>query len=179
MFNTPTADLSRSSSRASFRRPGGDSAPPTPGVGPGTGANAMAAFKGRVDELKGAPKPGLGATTPNRPGLASPKSSTPIPSVLAPTNMPLPDKGKGKKKRMSPSELNKLQAKVLRAKLMGGADADALQAEYDAALKGSGGDGSEDDDEEETRVEVLPTMDGHGRLYDVGTGRPGEGDVPA
>ncbi|KAG9098068.1 hypothetical protein FRC06_006846 [Ceratobasidium sp. 370] len=178
MFNTPTTDLSRPSSRASFRRPGGDSAPTTPGAGPGTGANATSAFKGRVDVLKGAPKPALGSATPNQPGLASPKSSTPIPSVLAPANMPLLGKDKGKNKRLSPSELNKLQAKVLRAKLMGGADADALQAEYDAALKGGGGDGSEDDDEEETRVEVLPTMDGHGRLYDVGTGRPGEGDVP-
>ncbi|KAG9122924.1 hypothetical protein FRC07_000494 [Ceratobasidium sp. 392] len=175
MFNTPTADLSRSSSRGSFRRPGGagDSAPPTPGA---TGANATsAAFKGRVDELKGAPKPALGGTAspPTRPGLGSPKPSTPIPSVMAPTNLPSQDKGK--KKKLSPSELNKLQAKALRAKLMGGADADALQAEYDAAVRGGG---SDEDDEEETRVEVLPTMDGHGRLYDVGTGRPGEGEVP-
>ncbi|QRV77385.1 complexed with Cdc5 protein cwf19 [Ceratobasidium sp. AG-Ba] len=179
MFNTPPAELSRSSSRGSFRRPGGpDSAPQTPGGGPGTGANAAsAAFKGRVDELKGAPKPSLGgrdAGSP-RPGLGSPKPSTPIPSVLAPTNLP---KSKEKKKGLSPSELNKLQAKVLRAKLMGGADADALQAEYDAALRAGAGGGSEDEDEDETRVEVLPTMDGHGRLYDVGTGRPGEGDVP-
>ncbi|KAF8600279.1 hypothetical protein BDV93DRAFT_538757 [Ceratobasidium sp. AG-I] len=175
MFNTPPADLSRSSSRASFRRPGErDSAPPTPGAA--TGPNATPAFKGRVDALK-AKGPIKGDV---RPGLGSPKPSTPIPSVLAPALPPQAQgKGKGKKRALSPSSLNRLQAKALRAKLMGGPDADTLQAEYDEALKGGGGDGSDDDDGgDETKVEVLPTMDGRGRLYDVGTGRPGEGEVP-
>jgi hypothetical protein len=165
MFSTPTGELSRSSSRNSFRKPG-ESAPTTPGAGPGTGANATPAFKGRVDALKGGPKPALGEV---RSGLQSPKPGTPIPTVLAPSLPPTQSK---KKRAMSPSELNKLQAKVLRAKLMGGEDADRLQAEYDEAVRAASGGGSGDeDDEEETRVEVVPTMDGHGRLYDVGTGK--------
>ncbi|CAE6494156.1 unnamed protein product [Rhizoctonia solani] len=169
MFNTPPADLSRSSSRNSFRKPG-ESTPTTPGAGPGTGANATQAFKGRVDALKGTPRPPLGEA---RSGLQSAGPSTPIPTVLAP-NLP-PTQGK-KKRGMSPSELNKLQAKVLRAKLMGGDDADRLQAEYDEAVRmaNGAGDGS-DDDEDETRIEAVPTMDGQGRLYDIGTGKGDQG----
>ncbi|CAE6452803.1 unnamed protein product [Rhizoctonia solani] len=168
MFSTPT-DLSRSSSRNSFRKPG-ESTPTTPGAGPGTGANATQAFKGRVDALKGAPKPALGDV---KSGLQSTGPSTPIPTVLAP-NLP-PTQGK-KKRGLSPSELNKLQAKVLRAKLMGGEDAERLQAEYDGAVRvaNGAGDGSDDDDEE-TRVEAVPTMDGQGRLYDIGTGKGDQG----
>lgn len=167
MFSTPTADLSRSSSRNSFRKPG-ESAPTTPGAGPATGANAMSAFKGRVDELKG-------ATREVRSGVQSPKSSTPIPTVMAPV---LPPKQGKKKAVLSTSELNKLQAKALRAKLMGGEDADRLQAEYDEAVRAAAGGGSGDEnDQEETRVEALPSMDGHGRLYDVGTGKGDPGPI--
>ncbi|CAE6394587.1 unnamed protein product [Rhizoctonia solani] len=168
MFSTPT-DLSRSSSRNSFRKPG-ESTPATPTAGPGTGANATQAFKGRVDALKGAPKPTFGEV---KSGLQSAGPSTPIPTVLAP-NLP-PTQGK-KKRGLSPSELNKLQAKVLRAKLMGGEDAERLQAEYDEAVRvaNGAGDGSEDD-EDDTRVEAVPTMDGQGRLYDIGTGKGDQG----
>jgi hypothetical protein len=169
MFNTPPAELSRSSSRNSFRKPG-ESTPTTPGAGPGTGANATQGFKGRLDALKGTPKPTLGEV---KSGLQSAGPSTPIPTVLAPNLPPTQSK---KKRGLSPSELNKLQAKVLRAKLMGGDDAERLQAEYDEAVRvvNGGGDGSDDDDEE-TRVEAVPTMDGQGRLYDIGTGKGDQG----
>ncbi|CAE6373246.1 unnamed protein product [Rhizoctonia solani] len=166
MFNTPPAELSRSSSRNSFRKPG-ESTPTTPGAGPGTGANATQGFKGRVDALKGAPKPTLGEV---KSGLQSAGPSTPIPTVLAPNLPPTQSK---KKRGLSPSELNKLQAKVLRAKLMGGEDAERLQAEYDEAVRVANGVGDVDgsDDDEEMRVEAVPTMDGQGRLYDIGTGK--------
>jgi hypothetical protein len=62
-----------------------------------------------------------------------------------------------------PSSLNRLQAKVLRVKLMGAADADALEAESRKALNGGGEEGGV-----RRKVEVLPTLDGQGRLYDVG-----------
>jgi hypothetical protein len=90
-------------------------------------------------------------------------------------------------------ELNRLQAKVLRAKLMGEPNAEELEAEYererDLSLAGgvSGGlwagaaEGVQGQmgrvDEEGNRIEVqmLPTLDGRGQLYDVGTGK--EDDV--
>ena len=76
---------------------------------------------------------------------------------------------------MSPSSLNRLQAKVLRAKLMGSPDAEALEKEYEAEQARA--NGADDGDEGgqsssvRTQVEVLPTLDGRGRLYDVGLGR--------
>jgi hypothetical protein len=52
---------------------------------------------------------------------------------------------------------------------MGVADADALEREYEAesrkALNGGG-----EEDGVRRKVEVLPTLDGQGRLYDVGHG---------
>jgi hypothetical protein len=86
------------------------------------------------------------------------QSHTPIPSVLTP------------KRGLSPSSLNKLQAKVLRAKLMGAPDADKLEKEYEEASKG-GYSAPSDEPNVRTKVEVLPTLDGQGRLYDVGHGR--------
>jgi hypothetical protein len=99
---------------------------------------------------------------------------------------------------MSIEELNRLQAKVLRAKLMEDPDAEALEAQYDIERarweEGSGDrggagmwEGEEDGiqgqlgrevNEEGTRVDVqvLPTLDARGRLYDVGTGK--EDDAP-
>jgi hypothetical protein len=68
----------------------------------------------------------------------------------------------------SPSSLNKLQAKVLRAKLMGAPDADKLEKEYDEAVANANGGVASG---VRTKIEVLPTLDGRGRLYDVGEGK--------
>jgi hypothetical protein len=89
------------------------------------------------------------------------QSHTPIPSVMTPSTLT--------RRGLSPSSLNKLQAKVLRAKLMGDPDANKLEREYDeAAANANGGDIL---DGVRTKVEVLPTLDGQGRLYDVGHGK--------
>ncbi|KIY71203.1 hypothetical protein CYLTODRAFT_390789 [Cylindrobasidium torrendii FP15055 ss-10] len=149
MFND--ANMSGMSSRsASFRRPGASQtgpSTPTPSMRPPVAR--------RVDHLRGV----------SQTGSPLPAARTPIPSALTPQSG-----GSGGGRSLSPSSLNKLQAKVLRAKLMGDPNADALEAEYDAASKASlnGGDVSGN---VRTRVEVLPTMDGHGRLYDVGHGK--------
>jgi hypothetical protein len=66
-----------------------------------------------------------------------------------------------------PVDLNKLQAKVLRAKLMGAPNADELEREYENAKCASEGFFNA----EGTKLQILPTMDGHGRLYDVGIGK--------
>jgi hypothetical protein len=108
----------------------------------------------RIDSLRG------------QTSQSSPASHTPIPSVMTPQLPSTP-----------PVDLNKLQAKVLRAKLMGAPNADKLEQEYENAKRASEGFF----DAEGKKLQVLPTMDGHGRLYDVGTGKldgPGTTQLP-
>ncbi|RGB39497.1 CwfJ C-terminus 1-domain-containing protein-like protein [Rhizophagus diaphanus] len=61
---------------------------------------------------------------------------------------------------LSPSELNKLQARVLKAKLKNMPDADDLEKQYNEAKKRA-------ESGSESRVEVLPVLDSRGRLYDL------------
>ncbi|KAJ7855905.1 CwfJ C-terminus 1-domain-containing protein-like protein [Mycena olivaceomarginata] len=148
-----------SSRSSSFRRPGGygdsrESGPSTPSPA----SNNPPPHNRRVDSLR----------VPSQVGSRSPlghQSHTPIPSVMTPPIGASKTTGRA----LSPSSLNRLQAKVLRAKLMGAADADALEREYEAesrkALNGGG-----EEDGVRRKIEVLPTLDGQGRLYDVGHG---------
>lgn len=151
MFN----DLggSRASSHSSgFRRPGGpgESAPSTPS--PQTGVPSAA--RPRFDSLR------LSSQT----GTPGQQARTPIPSVMTPQL--------GGKRALSPSSLNRLQAKVLRAKLTGGPDAEKLEKEYEEEMRRANGVTTDDDGTQtRTRVEVLPTLDARGRLYDVGHGK--------
>ena len=141
-----------SSRSSSFRRPAlpGDSAPRTPPV-LNTGLN-------RPSE-------------PSKLGSqrGTPHVATPIPSVLTPSVLPTKTTSRG----LSPSSLNRLQAKVLKAKLMGSTDAAALEKEYEEELKKAN-----EGPRTVTKVEVLPTLDGRGRLYDIGTGRGGDAPLP-
>ncbi|KAK0439782.1 CwfJ C-terminus 1-domain-containing protein-like protein [Armillaria borealis] len=146
-----------SSRSSSFRRPGGhaDSAPSTPTPGGRPPINR------RLDGLR----------LPSQAASPLQQSQTPIPSVLTP-----PAGVRGSSSRgLSPSSLNKLQAKVLRAKLMGAADAEELEKEYEAASKATYR--SDEGGTVRTKVEVLPTLDGQGRLYDVGHGKNDEAAV--
>ncbi|KZS90512.1 hypothetical protein SISNIDRAFT_430789 [Sistotremastrum niveocremeum HHB9708] len=136
----------------SFRRPvvGTDSTPSTPS----TGRPSLPPFPNRTIE-------NLRSSTSTPPPRAH--GRTPIPSVLTP-QLPKPSLPKDV---LSTSDLNKLQARALRAKLMGGADAEKLQAEYEEALERS-----HQHESSATRVEVLPTLDSRGRLYDYGVSAP-------
>lgn len=166
MFNDSGDGDSRPSSRASsFRKPGthdAGSGPSTPQPG---GAATPSYFPGppaaskRIDALRARP------TLPDRTasGSASPALRTPVPSVMTP-QVP------GRQRALSPSSLNRLQARVLRAKLMDQPDAEELQRQYEIELQKAQSEGR-GDGSGEVRVEVLPTLDGHGKLYDVGTGR--------
>ncbi len=102
---------------------------------------------------------------------------------------------------LSTEALNKLQARALRARLMDDQDAADLEAEYEresARAKESHGGGdegngmwtggelgasgqqgrvSQEAGGQRTEVQVLPTLDGHGRLYDIGTST--DADQPA
>lgn len=189
MFTSEEGFGSRPSSRAGFRRPGEErEAISTPGLG-------------RVEDLKrkelGTPGSAPRAAPPN-------KVATPIPSVFTPQNLkrndsgyPFPKDGSASdptssRPPMSTEELNQLQAKVLRARLSDDPEADRLEEEYERevsrtkqAMAGGLWEGSGDGvqgqmgrevDAQGRRVEVqvLPTLDGRGRLYDVGTGKQDE-----
>ncbi|KAJ4477117.1 CwfJ C-terminus 1-domain-containing protein-like protein [Lentinula lateritia] len=152
--------FSGSSSRSSsFRRPGG-SGPSTPSAG-GPPVNR------RLDSLR----------LPSQASSPLQQSHTPIPSVLTP-----PPSQLSSRRALSPSSLNKLQAKVLRAKLVGAPNAENLEREYeDAQRVANGFDDSSPrtSGKQNVKVEVLPTLDGRGRLYDIGSGSNGkdeEGD---
>lgn len=141
-----------SSRSSSFRRPGGpgESAPSTPS--PQTGVPT--APRPRFDSLR------LSSQT----GTPGQQVRTPIPSVMTPQP--------GGKRALSPSSLNRLQAKVLRAKLTGGPDAEKLEKEYEEEMRHANGITTDEDGvQTRTRVEVLPTLDARGRLYDVGHGK--------
>ncbi|KAF7365385.1 Complexed with Cdc5 protein cwf19 [Mycena venus] len=148
-----------SSRSSSFRRPGGydrESGPSTPSPA----ANPPLPNR-RLDSLR----------LPSQVGSPLAQSHTPIPSVMTP---PIGNSKGGR--ALSPSSLNRLQAKVLRAKLMGAPDADALEREYEAESRKA--NGGETEGGVRHKVEVLPTLDGHGRLYDVGHGAEEEPKGP-
>ncbi|KAF8208746.1 CwfJ C-terminus 1-domain-containing protein-like protein [Mycena galopus ATCC 62051] len=146
-----------SSRSSSFRRPGGHGDRES---GPSTPSPQNPLPNKRVDSLR----------LPSQLGSPLAQSHTPIPSVMTP---PI---GHSKTRALSPSSLNRLQAKVLRAKLMGAPDADALEREYEAeSRKANGGDV---EGGVRRKVEVLPTLDGQGRLYDVGHGAEEEPKGP-
>lgn len=146
---TDVAGSGASSRSSSYRRPGmGESAPSTPSP---AGQEPRPADK-RFDALR----------LPSQVSSPLAKSHTPIPSVMTPSASLTGPKSRA----MSPSSLNKLQAKVLRAKLMNAPDAGVLEKQYEEELQRANGD-----EDVQTVVEVLPTLDAQGKMYDVGLGR--------
>lgn len=139
-----------SSRSSSFRRPttANDNVPTTPSPG-----SAKSVTDRRLDSLR----------LPSQAASPLAQSHTPIPSVMTP-----PVAAVSTARAMSPSSLNKLQAQVLRAKLMSAPNAAELEAEYEEQLRKAHGEPGEPI--VRTRVEVLPTLDARGRLYDVGHG---------
>ena len=72
------------------------------------------------------------------------------------------------KKAMTTEELNRMQARVLKAKLMGDADAEKLEKEYEIEVRRAAGgtpdmDDGEDGPKNRERIEVVPTLDARGR----------------
>lgn len=146
----PSGASSRSSS---FRRPttADDSARTTPS--PAAGSVKPVGDR-RFDSLR----------LPSQAASPLAQSHTPIPSVMTPSIAAV-----STTRAMSPSSLNKLQAQVLRAKLMNAPNAVKLEEEYEEQLRKAHGEPGQPIIK--TRVEVLPTLDAHGRLYDVGHGK--------
>jgi len=184
MFTTEEGFGSRPGSRASFRRPGEER------------EGASTPVLNRLDSIK---RQDVGTPSNLGRGTAG-QIHTPIPSVFTP-QLKRNDSGyfpkdgstvdpTSSKPPMSTEELNQLQAKVLRARLSDDPEADSLEREYDqevsrtktameSAWEGSGeGEqgqlGRVDAKGRQVDVQVLPTLDGRGRLYDVGTGKQDE-----
>lgn len=208
-FGTSGGSGNRSGSRGAFRRPGEDL---EQGATPSNNA-------GRIDTLRrdngglGTPKVESGARSGSS-GVVPMKVGTPIPSVFTPTSLnrsitdpspPKPEQGSSavdptsSKPPLSTEQLNKLQAAVLRSKLMDDPNASALEEEYEIERERSerahagvgagaglweGNDegmqgqlGRMDEKGNRIEVQVLPTLDGRGKLYDVGTGKEDESVV--
>ena len=154
-----------SSRSSSFRRPGGSGRQTEDTSGLSTPSPAGGPPHRRLDALRGT---GGRVGSPLAQQQTPPQARTPIPSVLTPAVT-------SSRRALSPSSLNRLQAKVLRAKLMNSADAERLEKEYEEELARAHG-GVDERSNVRTRVEVLPTLDGRGRLYDVGLGGGDDGE---
>lgn len=129
-------------------------------------------LESRPSSRTGFRKPGEGSTsTPDlrrTASTASLRQQTPIPSVLTPQRLvPSQPAAEAAIVAMNPAELNKLQAKVLRAKLNDDPAAAELEEQYERAKNGQ--PSAPPAATSGTRVEALPTLDGRGNLYDVGT----------
>lgn len=160
-FTFTDIGVSGASSRSStFRRPttADDSAPTTPSPA-AESANPRA--NRRLDSLR----------LPSQAASPLAQSHTPIPSVMTPSVA-----AASTTRAISPSSLNRLQAQVLRAKLMNAPNATELEEEYEEQLRQAHGEPGQPI--VRTRVEVLPTLDARGRLYDVGHGEDDAGPLP-
>lgn len=203
------APHSRPVSRQSFRKPGEASASSTPQPEAPTSLSGV----GRLGSLRGqssTPQQSKASTpipsvfTPTIPVAAraapEPARADANESATEPSGTPTPSPAiqsavaasQARDAVSSPpldaAALNKLEAKVMKAEMMGKPNAQSLRQnlEKEKARASNGGDqggghfeqtasvqpvGSSSAD---TSVQVLPTLDGRGRLYDVGRGRPGE-----
>jgi hypothetical protein len=156
-FNDP----SRPESRNSFRRPG-ESGSSTRSTSANPPPKSNPPVDRRLDSLRQTSNAASPSAKQKASTQGTPLAMTPIPSVMTPNLQP----------SGPPPDLNKLQAKVLKAKLMGSPNVAELEKEYEEAKRRSEGVFIDDG---ETKLEVLPTLDGQGRLYDVGTGAPDQG----
>jgi hypothetical protein len=173
-----SADSSRPASRGAFRRPG--EAPPELSR---TSSATSVANSGLSTPVPRVFTPPPASVVPRTP-LAAPVARAAPPSGLSQSMVLDPDptsSGATSAPILSQSELNKMQAKVLKARLMGSDNADALEAEYEkerqrAAEAPSVGEVHISATGSGVRVEAMPTLDGRGRLYDVGMGKKVEED---
>lgn len=91
------------------------------------------------------------------------QDSVRIPSVLPRAAAPSNDQPS-----LSLTDLNKLEAKALRAEMANRPDAPALRAELDKAKAAASSQSTQG------TVEALPVLDGYGRMYDLGTSTAAE-----
>lgn len=154
-----------SRNQAAFRRP--MSGRDTPDAHADSSAPASIVSKNkRVDLLRQQSSSKFGSPVSSGP-------SSPVPSALNPlaSGSPFNRQLDGNSKTGgNVLDLNKLQAALMKANMMNPAAVPDLEQQYEAALKYQRQTVSLD------RTEVVPTLDGRGRMYDVGfasTAEPG------
>ncbi|KAK4047673.1 Pre-mRNA-splicing factor cwf19 [Microbotryomycetes sp. JL221] len=196
------ADTSRPASRGAFRRPGEQTqAPPSLNRNNSTASSTGAGGynSSNPQSRPQTPIPSVFTPPPQPPkrtlsSLATTSTTTKVNDASssrrhdATTSMVLdPDPTStttNQQPTLTQSELNKLQAKVIKAKLMNSTNANELEQEYEkerkrrdevehGQIKGHHVHGQQ---ETTTDVQMVPTLDGRGRLYDVGTGDQGDNE---
>ncbi|KAH9451157.1 hypothetical protein Pst134EB_018650 [Puccinia striiformis f. sp. tritici] len=147
---------SRPNSRAGFRKP--NSALNTPESGR-LGNNK------RVDEIRANPSSSSASTS--NPVSPSPSGgqSTPIPSVINPLTNRASLTAMNNKLVPNTTTLNKLQASILKAKLMDPQSVPELEKQYQDALLES-----QKILDHQPTVQLIPSLDARGRMYDIGAG---------
>lgn len=180
-----------SSRQSSFRKPGEESAPSTPGAGP---AKRMSSFRqsGFDSDVSKPSTPIPSVFTPTLPGpsssggVAQGSSEAESSASLRTAVLNSQSHEVNSTPRLSAAALNKLSAKALRAEMMGSADAAELRAQLEkekARTEGGGDLGFSAEGQHSVsaeplgsgrQVQVLPTLDARGRLYDVGKANPGK-----
>lgn len=180
VYTSPaTSDYgSRPTSRASFKRPS-DTRTPTRST---QYEKTQGRQNDRISDLKSESK------------SSTPTGTPVIPKVLTPTAVSAGTGGVAGRPK-SPDSLNKLQAQIMKARLMNKPNLQELEQDFEQEMEKArkftqtGGDAGHGlmnvnlsdktglepvENAQKTKIEVLPTLDGHGRLYDVGQGRKDE-----
>ncbi|GAA5983741.1 hypothetical protein JCM11641_001740 [Rhodosporidiobolus odoratus] len=181
---------SRPSSRQAFRRPGEAPTlqqPAPPGLARSTSSVSISGNSRPSTPVPSVFTPPISHTPRHPSQLSQSTVLNPDPTSTGPAVSANPASSSGaaggsSAPILSQSELNKLQARVLKAKLMDSDGAVSLEAEYDRELKRSQAAGPAVQEKEAMQttlggsttqgkdVQVLPTLDGRGRLYDTGIG---------
>ncbi|CAH7666090.1 CwfJ C-terminus 1-domain-containing protein-like protein [Phakopsora pachyrhizi] len=154
LFNNEDSYSSRPGSSSGFRRPTSNVSTPDGGAKRKDGGSNTKPIT-RMDQLKNE-----SGSLPASPSASTP--STPIPSVIN----PLASQASGLTKpshNTSASLLNKLQARLMKAKLMDPSAVPELEKQYQDALEAQKSTNT-------SQVEMVPLIDGRGRMYDVGSG---------
>ncbi|PLW38665.1 hypothetical protein PCANC_16040 [Puccinia coronata f. sp. avenae] len=147
------SSTSRPNSRASFRK--STFTLNTPEGGRRLGINK------RVEEIRARPS----ASNPVSPSSSSSGPFTPIPSVIN----PLANRASLHSANKAPANtttLNKLQASIMKAKIMDPDAVPELKRQYKEALDSHRSNSSAT----EQTIELVPSLDARGRMYDIGAG---------
>jgi hypothetical protein len=196
IFHDASTPSSRPPSRAgSFRRPGASADDVTaPNSRAATPSAQQRAAADRATPKPSTPIPSVFTPPPMQSNAnASNKRPSQLQQSTSSADIAVAETDKKESKpALNQTELNKLQAKILRARLMGSSPAEvsAMEQEYESesarSRQGDAGQGYFDGQQVgsteaggQTEIRVLPTLDGYGRLYDVGTGKgsPEQGQI--
>ncbi|KAH9818598.1 CwfJ C-terminus 1-domain-containing protein-like protein [Melampsora americana] len=156
---------SGSVNRPAFRRPMSGRETPASEKDVFTPSNQINAHR-RIEHLRQESSSKFGSPS------SSSGPSSPVPSALNPlASISSSPRLSEARTGTTTLDLNKLQAALLKAKMMGSDTVPELEKKYGAALKAKS---EEIIPSSQERVEVVPTLDGRGKMYDLGSGKADE-----